>query len=161
MSYLERNLSSDDGILKRAVVNPVAVASSVILGVAVIFIGGFSFIALIIAAILIGVKILIVANTELGLTTKKVLGKTGVINTKVMDAPIGKVNSVMVEQGLIGKIFGYSKVIISTSSGAFKFDYIKNADDFRGAVMHQVDKAEFEKSRKQAEELAKAIAQNK
>ena len=162
MSYLESNLSKEENIISKGEVSflpiiPSAVICFIILicGIAGGF-GGF-IVALIIAAVIILPKFFGIKNTELGLTNKKIMGKYGIINTKVMDSPLNKVNSVTVEQGLGGKIFGYGKIVISTSSGGYNFNYIKSADSFRSAVMEQIDIAEEEKIRKQAEQLAGAI----
>lgn len=173
MSYLERNLGRGEEIISKGEVSWTAIIPDIVIGglfilggifhifdifQGYVFYGFLKFIIdITIAAIFILPPYLKIKNTELGLTNKKILGKYGVINTKTMDSPIGKVNSVTVEQGLGGKIFGYAKIVISTSSGGYKFNFIKNADSFRSAVMEQIDIAEEEKLRKQAEQLAGAM----
>ncbi|MDE7278653.1 MAG: PH domain-containing protein [Oscillospiraceae bacterium] len=162
MAYLESNLGKEEKIISKGEVSFLPLIPSAVFGVIILIFGisaGFGgFIAaLIIDAIIILPKFLGIKNTELGLTNKKVMGKYGIINTKVMDSPLNKVNSVTVEQGLGGKIFGYGKVVISTSSGGYNFNYIKSADSFRSAVMNQIDAAEVERLRKQAEQLAGAM----
>lgn len=161
MSYLENNLGRGEEIIFKAeVCKAAAIIPAAIWGV-IAFIIGFIVLGIIggiiAAAIIVIPKILQINNIELGLTNKKILGKYGIINTKTMDSPIGKVNSVTVEQGLDGKIFGYGKIVISTSSGGYTFNFIKNTDSFRSAVMEQIDIAEEEKIRRQAEQLAGAI----
>ena len=172
MSYLVSNLGRGEEIISKgevgkAAIIPTAIISGLCFFIPFFLIGlvgreiGFVLIAfiegIIMGAICSLPAYLMIKNTELGLTNKKILGKYGVINTKAMDSPIGKVNSVTVEQGLGGKIFGYAKIVISTSSGGYTFNYIKNADSFRAAVMEQIDIAEEEKLRKQAEQLAGAM----
>lgn len=102
-------------------------------------------------------KSLKMCTIELRLTNQRVIGKYGIINTKILNSPLDKVNGITVEQDLLGKIFGYRKIVILTSSGVYKFNYTKNADSFRSAVMEQIDIAEEEKLRKQAEQLAGAM----
>ena len=162
MSYLESNLSKEEKIISKGEVSFLPVIPSAVICFIILICGisgGFGgfIVALIIAAVIILPKFFGIKNTELGLTNKKVMGKYGIINTKVMDSPLNKVNSVTVEQGLGGKIFGYGKIVISTSSGGYNFNYIKSADSFRSAVMEQIDIAEEEKLRKQAEQLAGAM----
>ena len=179
MAYLESNLGRDEQIISKAEVNILAsvpnfiiggffVLAALIMSFPMLFDGDSDvvsvaficlFIGLIIAAIIILPTFLLIKLTELGLTNKKIMGKYGVINTKVMDSPINKINSISVEQGLGGKIFGYAKIVISTSSGGYNFNYIKNADSFRCAVMEQIDLFDEERVRKQAEQLAGAIKQ--
>lgn len=162
MAYLENNLTKGENIVFKAEVNKLAAvpyycigALLILLGLITLFIGGIFFI--IVGIIVIAVGSLAVSKTELGLTNKKIMGKYGIINTKVMDSPIGKINSISVEQGLGGKIFGYGKIVISTSSGGYNFKYIKNADSFRSAAMEQIDIYENEKSMKQVEQVAAAM----
>jgi len=78
-------------------------------------------------------------TTELGFTNKKVLGKTGLINTNVMDAPLNKINTVLVKSGLWGKIFNYGSVLVTTSSGKYVFKYLSKPNDFRKMLMNQID----------------------
>lgn len=169
MSYLESNLGRDERIVTRAETSflpliPNAIAAGIVLvGIAgdIIvtkhFTGFFVMVAVIIALIILP-KLLRIMLTELGVTSKKVIGKYGVVNTKVMDSPLGKVNSVSVEQGLGGKIFGYGKIAVSTSSGGYNFKFIKNPDAFRSAVMNQIEEADEARIRRQAEQLAGAVS---
>lgn len=160
MGYTESNLGKDEKIIRRAQTSKIALVPSIIWGIIFLVIGvmiEFWYIGLIIAAIIIGIKYLKIATTELSLTSKKVIGKVGIISTKVMDSPLNKINNISVEQGLGGKIFGYGKVVMSTSSGSFNFNFISQPDVFRSAVMEQIDVFDDERIRKQAEQLAGAI----
>lgn len=109
--------------------------------------------------IVVGFKLFVLFNTRLALTNKRIYGKTGIINTKSMDSPISKINSVSVEQGFWGKVFRYSTISVSTSSGTFKFAYIKNADEFKEKTMEQIDAYENEKLKNQAAALANSLNQ--
>ena len=160
MAYLESNLGRDERIISKAQTSFLPIIPNAIIGVLllIMFASSGSFLTgLIIAALIIVPKVLRIKLTELGLTSKKIMGKYGIINTKVMDSPLGKVNSVSVEQGLGGKIFGYGKIVVSTSSGGYNFNFIKSADAFRSAVMNQIEEADEERIRKQAEQLAGAV----
>ena len=162
MAYLESNLGRDEQIISKAEVNFATTLSDIIIGMIA---GAVVSLFIPIMGIVITIAIIILfsnlrkKNTELGLTNKKVMGKYGLINTKIMDSPINKINSITVEQGLGGKIFGYGKIVISTSSGGYSFNFIKNADSFRSAVMEQIDLFDEERVRKQAEQLANAMKQ--
>lgn len=107
----------------------------------------------------VGFKLFVLFNTRLALTNKRIYGKTGIINTKSMDSPISKINSVSVEQGFWGKVFRYSTISVSTSSGTYKFAYIKNADEFKEKTMEQIDAYENEKLKNQAAALANSLNQ--
>ncbi|MGN1135574.1 MAG: PH domain-containing protein [Oscillospiraceae bacterium] len=105
-----------------------------------------------------GSKMFILNHTTLALTEKRIYGKTGIINTTSMDSPISKINSISVEQGFWGKVFHYSTVSVSTSSGNYKFAYIKNADSFKEETMEQIEAYENEKLRNQAAMLADSLS---
>lgn len=173
MAYLESNLGKDEKIIVKAEVNNIAAVPNYFIG-ALFFIGGIVslfgdisglvFIGIILIALALAIVLpimLSMKNTELGLTNKKIIGKCGVVNTKVMDSPLNKINTISVEQGLGGKILGYGKIVISTSSGGYNFNYIYNADSFRSAVMEQIDIYDEERVRKQAEQMASAMKQEK
>lgn len=104
--------------------------------------------------IFVGFQLFVLSHIKLALTNKRIYGKTGIINTKSMDSPISKINSVSVEQGFWGKVFRYSTVSVSTSSGNYKFSYIKNADEFKEKTMEQIDVYENEKLKNQFSMLA-------
>jgi membrane protein YdbS with pleckstrin-like domain len=72
------------------------------------------------------------------LTENAVKGKTGLIKTKKLVSPIGKVQDVSVSSGLLGKIFGYSTVTISTAGSAiteYTFGNITNAEEFQNKII--------------------------
>lgn len=185
MAYLENNLGKDEKIILKAILSERAIFFGIIIGgiieiIAALYLSSFDqryihylshnvlgrtdnrvtaaniilFVAMPIAIICRGIPIF---STVLGLTNQKIIGKSGVINTKILNSSLDEVNGIAVEQDLLGRIFGYSKIVIITSSGSYKFNYIKNADSFRAAVMEQIDIAKEEKLRKQAEQLAGAM----
>lgn len=123
--------------------------------------GGGALVGIVIAAFWLGTKYLGVSHTYISLSNTRITGKTGVINTKTMDSPLNKVNNISVEQGLGGKIFNYSTLVISTSSGNYNFKYIKSADAFKSRVMEQIEICENERFKNQAAQLMGAMNNNR
>lgn len=109
-------------------------------------------------AIFIEFKKFVLNHVQLVLTDRRVYGKTGIINTKSVDSPISKVNSVSIEQGFWGKVFHYSTVLISTSSGNYKFDFLRDAERFKEKTMEQIELYENDKLKKQAAALAESMS---
>lgn len=97
-------------------------------------------------------------HTELVLTNKKVFGKCGLISTVQMQCPLNMVNSVSYSTGLMGKLFGYGTVIISTGSTHFKFRFVRDGQMFYNDIFTQVTIAEKEKIKEQAQAIADALA---
>lgn len=170
MSYIERNLEWDEKIILNAQVCFVEYIRIFVLciiayicnALLIICISGYLGISAGIGyffppVILMYIGLFNISNIELALTDKKIIGKYGVIKIKTINMPIEYVTEISVEQNWFEKKFGYGTIIISTFSGNYNFDYIKNADSFRNAVVEQIDIAEEEKLRRQAEQLAGAM----
>ncbi len=151
MGYVENNLGKNETIVKKADRNPLALVGVWIVGIL------FCWLLLIplIKAIIATVKF---NACELALTNKRIVGKIGVLHTQALDAPLNKIQNVGVTQKLMGKIFNYSLVEIDTAAGKYMFDFIKNADAFKGMVMAQIDQYEEDRMKQQAGEMAKAMA---
>lgn len=98
-------------------------------------------------------------TTTLCFTNKKVIGKTGLIRTKALDAPLNKINNISVEQGFFGKILGYGTIRIDTSSGTYQFANVSNPTGFKSALMEQIDKYDEERIQKQAQAIAGSLNQ--
>lgn len=96
-------------------------------------------------------------TTELGLTSKRIIGKVGLINTRSMDAPLNKINNVTIQNNFWGRIFGYGTIYASTSSGSYFYRYIAKPENFRQAVMNQIDEFDSDRIKQQALEMAKAM----
>lgn len=113
---------------------------------------------IVIPIVFIGFKVFVLKHVQLVLTDRRIYGKTGIINTKSVDSPISKINSVSIEQGFWGKVFHYSTVLISTSSGNYKFDFLKDAERFKEKTMEQIELYENDKLKKQAAALAESMS---
>ena len=96
-------------------------------------------------------------TTEISLSNKRLVGKVGLINTKSMDSPLNKINSVSVESKLLGKIFGYGTVIVNTASTTYYFKNILGANDFKNRIFTEMDNYEESKITEQAQAMAKAM----
>jgi len=77
-------------------------------------------------------------TTVVAFSDKKIMCKTGLINTQKMDSPLSQVNNVVVSSGLFGKIFGFGTIAITTASGTHSFRGIKSAEKFRKALNEQI-----------------------
>ena len=92
--------------------------------------------------------------TKLSLYENKIAGSVGLLSTKTLDAHLEKINDISISKGLLGNIFGYGTINISTSSSVFHFKGVSNCEEFKEKAMQQVE--EYKKI--QAEENAKQIA---
>lgn len=67
-----------------------------------------------------------IRSTEMGITSKRIIKKSGVIMRDTSEIRLCKVESISVQQGFLGRIFGYGTVTIVGTGG-------------NGAVMKGVD----------------------
>ncbi len=149
--YVENNLNRNETVVKKAQISKLSLIPT--------WIGGILFCWLLliplVKAIINTIKIF---NIELAITSRRVIGKFGVVNSAAMDAPLDKIQNCSVSSGLWGKIFGYGTVVIDTAAGKYTFTMVKQADNFKKALMAQIEQAQEDKMKQQAEEMAKAMA---
>lgn len=84
-----------------------------------------------------------VTSSEFGVSTKRVLMKTGFISRHSLETLISKVESISVHQGLLGRLLGYGSIIISGTGGSKEFFFgIRDPMEFRRQVQQQIGNAE-------------------
>lgn len=70
---------------------------------------------------------LAIVGTEYAITNKKIIGKTGFIFRKNIDLRLNRVESVILDQGIFGRMFGYGHVVFNgTGSGKNGFLFVEN-----------------------------------
>jgi uncharacterized membrane protein YdbT with pleckstrin-like domain len=149
--YVENNLNRNETIVKKADISKLSLIPT--------WIGGILFCWLLLIPLVKAiVNTIKVFNIELAITSRRVIGKAGVVNSSAMDAPLDKIQNCSVSSGLWGKIFGYGTVVIDTAAGKYTFTMVKQADNFKKALMAQIEQAQEDKMKQQAEEMAKAMA---
>ena len=71
-------------------------------------------------------------SDEFVITNKRIICKTGLFSRKTLEMNLNKVESVNVDQGIIGRILGYGTVtIIGTGGTRESFPDIANPTEFR------------------------------
>jgi uncharacterized membrane protein YdbT with pleckstrin-like domain len=78
---------------------------------------------------------MIYSTTELAVTSKRVIAKSGIIRRNVIDVANGKVEGVTYHQGIMGRIFGYGSVVVrGTGVGQVPIPFIGQPDYFKQEV---------------------------
>jgi uncharacterized membrane protein YdbT with pleckstrin-like domain len=117
------------------------------------------------------------ATTELAVTSKRVVAKVGLISRNTVELNHSKVESLSVDQSVLGRIFGFGTIVISgTGGGKTPIPNIDSPLQFRREAMRAIDtsqsaheptiaagqsvasKAPDEKTCPQCAELVKAAA---
>ena len=154
------NLSKDESVVTQAEVHWICLLPRIILTLLFIPLIAESFLGfLLLDLIIIGPVLIRMFTTILVLTNKRIYGKVGLINTKSLDTPLNKINTVSISSGLFGKVFGYGVIHITSSSGNYNYKGIKVPSVFRDAVMEEIERFDEAKIKKQAAEMAAAMKQ--
>jgi uncharacterized membrane protein YdbT with pleckstrin-like domain len=126
MSYVENNLIQGEQVVYRAELHWI------------IFIWPVIF-----SLILIGIPWLIAAilqkkTTEMAVTNKRVIIKTGIISRRTIEMNLSKIENIEVNQNIIGRIFGYGIITIVGTGGTHEpFKNVSQPLDFRKSVLAQ------------------------
>jgi uncharacterized membrane protein YdbT with pleckstrin-like domain len=118
----------------------------VVIGLVILVMGQNGLPLAIIGAVLAALMALIVlslivrrATTEFGLTDKRIVIKSGWVTTQVREMPLGKVEATRIEQGLLGKVFGFGSLVIIGSGGTRRYcETIGKPFEFYKSVQEQV-----------------------
>jgi uncharacterized membrane protein YdbT with pleckstrin-like domain len=105
--------------------------------------GGFQwpgiFLALV-AVIAIGYGLLARHKTEMAVTTKRVIIKTGILTTRTVELFLAKIESVEVEQSLPGRMLGYGSIFVRGTGGtAEPFSTIAHPLELRRQIQQQIE----------------------
>ena len=104
-SYIEGSLLSDETILHQGRISLWSMFPLIFFGV-------------ILTPVVIGLVLLVIAyirykTTELAITNKRVVVKTGLISRNIIEINIAKVESVEVAQSVLGRLFDFGSLSIS------------------------------------------------
>ena len=79
-------------------------------------------------------------SSEYGITNKRVVMKTGWIRRHSLEIMVEKVEGVLVDQSVMGRVLGYGIItIIGTGGTKDRFTYIPDPLSFRKVVQQQID----------------------
>ncbi len=123
MSYVDSNLSPGETVVYRAKLH------------AIIFLPG-----IILTPLIIGLPMLLSAwirraNTELAVTSKRVIAKVGLFHRTTLELNLSKVETIGVDQSLLGRILNYGTVVVVGTGGTKEpFPNIADPMAFRKAV---------------------------
>ena len=67
--------------------------------------------------VFLSIEVIVFLSTTLVLTNKRIIGRLGVFNKVRIDSPIDAISSIMIQKKILGKIFNYAKIILTTAHG--------------------------------------------
>lgn len=85
-------------------------------------------------------RALVYMTTEMALTNKRVIAKSGIIRRNVIDVSNSKIEGITYRQGIIGRVFGYGSVLVrGTGVGQVPVPFIGQPEHFKhevGRILH-------------------------
>jgi len=154
MGYIESNLMKDEQLVYRANIHWMIFLWPMIwtvLGIWIVFMGtqsspeaGDSLIGVGMGTIILLAlpswlsAVIYKLTTEFGVTSKRIIAKTGLIRRRSVDLLISKLESVQVDQGILERILGAGKVEVRGTGGSKEpFKRISKPLELRKAVQTQ------------------------
>jgi len=157
-TYIERNLMDDESLehitrLHAIVLLAPAMIVSVLAGtlsiVSDIPLAWYvvSFFLLLAAGRLLD-RLVLYLTSEFGITSKRVLGKTGLIRLNTVDIVLAKVEAIRINQSVLGRIFDFGDVLVTGTGGTVEvLSFIPDPQEFSKCIQEQLsllDKAKVE-----------------
>ena len=131
-SYIDQVLIPGEALVYRARISVVSLMPLILLGLVTIW--------LVIGLVFWIMAWIKYATTELAITNKRVIAKSGLIQRKTMEMFLNKIESVQVEQGILGRMFDYGTVTLAgTGVNAAAFADIAKPLEFRKQFMAAAD----------------------
>lgn len=94
---------------------------------------------LVVAAIFFGVGLVRRSATEMAVTNKRVIVKSGLANRRTIELLLQRIESIAVEEPAMGRLLGYGTVILRGTGGTPEvFSQIARPLEFREQVQRQI-----------------------
>lgn len=157
MQYISRNLMEDEELVHASRLHPIillapAMIVSVLAGtmstVSEIPVAFYALaFLLLLASVRLGDRLILFLSSEFGITSKRVLGKTGFIRLKSLDIVLAKVEAIRINQSIIGRIFNFGDVEVTGTGGTEEvLRYIPDPIVFSKCIQEQLSLIEDAKS---------------
>lgn len=146
MSYVDQNLMTGEKVIYRTKLHWVIFISPallLILGL-ILFATNGTLGGIVTGSGAIGLIIAYLneSTSEFAVTNKRVIIKVGIIKRNSLDTVLKKVESITVNQPIVGRMFDYGSIVVSGSGGTPQpFHKIANPLEFRKQINEQVEKA--------------------
>ena len=87
-------------------------------------------------------------NEEFIVTSRRVLQTEGVVNKRVVDSSLEKINDAILSQSVFGRIFGFGdlEILTASESGTSRLRMLRQADDFKRTMLDAKHELELELS---------------
>ena len=105
-SYVEGALTKGEQVIYQGKVSIWSLSPLIIIGLILLAAWGLGLLFLIVAAVRY-------FTTELAITNKRVIAKFGLVSRSTIEINLQKIESIQVNQGILGRIFNYGSIVVS------------------------------------------------
>lgn len=132
-SYVDSNLSKGEEVIVRAHVSWLSFLSNIIVAVLILLIallvfgasassnqgspGALAWFLLLLSLFMLTNIAIQILTTELALTNKRIIAKFGFIRRSTIELRLEKVESININQSLLGRLLGYGTIVIKGTGG--------------------------------------------
>ncbi|WP_167760149.1 PH domain-containing protein [Paraburkholderia pallida] len=122
MTYVQSTLTPGERIVFEAFPSLIAMAPRLVIGAVLMLLGvvlsfgespGAGVATFVVGAITFGMVAIAYRTTELTITNKRVVAKFGVIRRSTVELQLSRVESVQVEQGILGRMLHYGSLVVA------------------------------------------------
>jgi membrane protein YdbS with pleckstrin-like domain len=84
-------------------------------------------------------RLVLYLSSEFAVTSKRVLGKTGLVRLNTVDIVLAKVEAIRINQGILGRIFDFGDVLVTGTGGTVEvLSYIPDPVEFSKCIQEQL-----------------------
>jgi uncharacterized membrane protein YdbT with pleckstrin-like domain len=158
MGYVDDSLLSDEAVTYRARLHWILFSKPALITIVVIAIAGLIYdvadlgkvlstqtdllvwiAVLVIAALPLLTTFLTWQAADLAVTNKRVILKTGVLKRKTPEMFLSRIESVEVDQSILGRVFGFGTIVIRGTGGSLEpFHTVSHPLRFRNQIQEQI-----------------------
>lgn len=137
MSYVKDALLRDERVIYTGEISIWSLLPLIVVGLLLLAAKGIGIILLLIAFIRY-------QTTELAITNKRIIAKFGLIRRKTIEMNIGKIESIQVEQSILGRMCDYGSLVISGAGNPqTPISDVANPMNFRRRVLMEAEKVQY------------------
>lgn len=149
MSYIENTLMDDEEMVHITRLHPIillmpAAATSLLAGSFAI-VDSIPYAQIVVAILLfaslwrLSDRLIFFLSSEFGVTSKRVLGKTGFIRRTSLDIVLGKVEAIRLSQTILGRVLNYGDIEVTGTGGTEEvLRFIPDPLAFRKVIQEQL-----------------------
>jgi uncharacterized membrane protein YdbT with pleckstrin-like domain len=145
VSYIDENLLPDEQVVYRAQLHKIIFARAalvLIVGVVLLFFPTLTqarTVVLVIGVLLLVPPFVAYLTTELGVTNKRVIVKSGFIRRRTIELLLRQVEAISVDQGLLGRLLGYGSITLTGTGGVREvFHQVREPLELRRRIQGQI-----------------------